>query len=118
MTLYCPSQDNRSQYSNVFAGLHLRQHGILPPPGQADGEQIIDGRGILQTGLASFSLVRKSTDDRFTAGLQETQTGSEEGEDGGGEGGREEGSTQGRVDMSFRNAYMHKYSVCVCVTHH
>lgn len=53
----------------VCVWAHLRQHGVLPPPGHADGEQVIDRGGILQTGLASLGLVRETTDHRFAAGL-------------------------------------------------
>ena len=48
---------------------HLRQHGILPPPGHADGEQVIDGGGVLQAGPAGLGLVRQAADHRFAAGL-------------------------------------------------
>lgn len=49
--------------------LNLRNHGVLPPPGHADGEQVIDGGGIPQAGLASFRLVWKTTDDRLATRL-------------------------------------------------
>lgn len=50
---------------------HLRQHAILPPPGHADGEQVVDRGGILQAGLARVGLVWQTTDHRLTAGLDE-----------------------------------------------
>lgn len=49
--------------------MNLRNHGVLPPPGQADGEQVIDGGGVLQAGLASLRLVWKTTDDRLATRL-------------------------------------------------
>lgn len=55
----------------VCVALNLRKHGILPPPGHADCEQVVDRGGILQAGLASFGLVRQTTDHRLAAGLDE-----------------------------------------------
>ena len=50
---------------------HLRQHAILPPPGHADGEQVVDRGGILQAGLARVGLVWQTTDHCLAAGLDE-----------------------------------------------
>lgn len=47
----------------------LRQHSVLPPPGHADGEQVVNGGGVLHTCLPSLKLVWKTTDDRITTGL-------------------------------------------------
>lgn len=55
----------------VCVALNLRQHGILPPPGHADCEQVIDRGGILQAGLASLGLVWQATDHCLPAGLDE-----------------------------------------------
>lgn len=55
--------------SCVKLDMNLRKRGILPPPGHADCEQVIDGGDILEAGLASFGLVRKTTDDRLAARL-------------------------------------------------
>ena len=55
----------------VCVSPHLRQHAILPPPGHADGEQVVDRGGILQAGLARVGLVWQTTDHRLAAGLDE-----------------------------------------------
>lgn len=72
----------------VCVSPHLRQHVILPPSGHAEGEQVIDGGGILQAALTGFSLVWKTTDHRISAGLdgqrgRARKRGKEEGRGGG-----------------------------------
>lgn len=47
----------------------LRQHSVLPPSGHADGEQVVNGGGVLHTSLPSLKLVWKTTDDCITTGL-------------------------------------------------
>lgn len=58
-----------------WVDINLRKHGILPPPGHADCEQVIDRGGLLQAGLASFCLVWKTTDDRLSTWLDKHQAG-------------------------------------------
>ena len=53
----------------ALARSHLRQHGVLPPPGHADTQQVVHRGGVLQAGLPRLLLVGRPAEDGVSAGL-------------------------------------------------
>lgn len=48
---------------------YLRQHGVLPPPGHADAQQVIDGGGVLHAALPRLPVLRGAADHCLATGL-------------------------------------------------